>query len=110
MRAIFRILRFSKTKINTFKAMITLAVCFIINVSTTRFENLQKLSNSFKLVSDLVEVTEDQLELLMDILSGNPYRIFKTTSVIHKPTEKNKALDSNSIFGNLQGSPIKSKK
>ena len=110
MRSIFRTLRFSKNKINTLKAVITLAVCFITNISISRFENSPKLSNSFRLVADLVDVTEDQLELLIDILSGNPYRIFKATSAVHKTREANKVPTSASMLVNLEESPLKLKR
>jgi hypothetical protein len=54
-----------------------------MNISINRLESCSNLTANFKIVSDFLEVTEDQLELLMDILSGNPYRIFKATSSIN---------------------------
>ena len=35
-----------------------------------------------------MDITEDQLELIMDILSGNPYRIFKATGSVSDSDKK----------------------
>ena len=88
MKLTFKTLKFSKNKSNILKSICSLVVWFITNISINRIEQHNNLTLCFKKVADFLDITEDQLELIMDILSGNPYRIFKATGSVSDSDKK----------------------
>lgn len=73
----FKRLRLPKKKVNILKAIGTLVVCAHLNISVRKMEKLHLINQRFKKVSDFLEVHEQHLELLIDIFSANPIRIFR---------------------------------
>ena len=86
---VLEFLEFKTEKKNYFKALCTLITSFVVDVSTKNIEEDTNYDMSFKMVSMLLDIDEEHLEFILDVFSGNPYRIFKCyTSTPHVDIEK----------------------
>ena len=77
-------LEFKTEKKNYFKAISTVITSFIVDMSSKNAEKDTNYQMSFKMVSMLLDIDEEHLEFILDVFSGNPYRIFQClTSTPH---------------------------
>jgi hypothetical protein len=44
-------------------------------------EEKRYLNEAFKKVAEFINISEEQLELILDMMSQNPYLIFRATSI-----------------------------
>ena len=70
-------LEFKTEKRNYLKAICTIITSFVVDTSSKDLEEDVDYQMSFKMVSMLLDVDEEHLEFILDVFSGNPYRIFK---------------------------------
>ena len=68
--------------------MWTVATSFLTDYPIKEIRSNKDLYKKFILTSKLLGVEEEQLEFLLDLISGSPYRLFKI-------------IDSNADFSNL---------
>ena len=73
-------LDFKMEKRNYFKSLCYVITSFVTNMPVKEVDDLMEYQISFKMTSSLLDIDEDHLEFILDILSGNPYRIFKCLS------------------------------
>ena len=73
-------LEFKSEKKNYFRSLCYIITSFVTNMPFKDVDDVVEFQASFKMTSLLLDIDEDHLEFVLDILSGNPYRIFKCMS------------------------------
>jgi hypothetical protein len=66
-------------------------------------EEKRYLNEAFKKVAEFINISEEQLELILDMMSQNPYLIFRATSIsLERQRQKFTRVDSK-----IRNSPVK---
>ena len=73
-------LEFKQEKRSYFRSLSYIITAFVTNMPMKDVDDILEFQISFKQTSLLLDIDEDHLEFILDILSGNPYRIFKCLS------------------------------
>ena len=74
-------LEFKTEKRNYIKALCTIITSFIVDVSYKDIDDDSEHQAAFKLTTLLLDIDEEYLEFILDVFSGNPYKIFKCNTV-----------------------------
>jgi len=74
-------LEFKTEKRNYFTSICMLVTSFKVDMPVNEDEDNIDLQTSFKMVSQLLELDENNLRFILDVFSGNPYRIFQCNTV-----------------------------
>ena len=80
MEEVMEFLEFKAEKRNYFKSLCYIITSFVVDMPTKDNDDIVEFQMSFKMTSMLLELDEDLLAFVLDILSGNPYRIFQCLS------------------------------
>ena len=70
-------LEFKTEKRNYVKSLCTVITSFIVDVPFKELDDNSEHQAAFKLTTLLLDIDEEYLEFILDVFSGNPYRIFK---------------------------------
>jgi hypothetical protein len=73
-------LEFKTEKKNYFNSLCIVVTSFVVDMPMKNLDDNPDLQTASKMVSMLLEIDEDYLEFILDVFSGNPYRIFKCLS------------------------------
>lgn len=76
----FEFLEFKTEKKNYFNSLAIVVTSFVVDMPMKDLDDNPDLQTAAKMVSLLLEIDEDYLEFILDVFSGNPYRIFKCLS------------------------------
>lgn len=64
-----------------FKPFLIIATCFKVDMAWTTLFNDNDLQMAFKVTSTFFGISEEVFEFVLDLYTGNPYRIFKCKTV-----------------------------
>jgi len=73
-------LHFSSLTKNYFNFITAIVSYFIVNASTVECNNNKIYQNAFEEVAVLLDVKKDDLAFIVDLMTGNPFRIFDCPS------------------------------
>ena len=73
---VIKYLSFNSDKRDQFKALCNIAVWFICRSYFVKIEQQQSYKDSILKLSEFLEINESQLVFILDLLSGNPNRIY----------------------------------